>query len=183
MLNWPGTKAKAEAGVSSMVATSAVSRRTRVTGTGIGRRLPGDGARPSSHASGTLWPVDIRHLQTHRSQPFPHRTCESLHQLIAEIVISLAFLSQASSIDPEDPHELGSAGIECPTIGWYQPRPIQNVILTQGCDDDRLLTGGMQLEGHRALPKQVELIGWLAFTKQIVPGSETQVACTAGDRR
>src|SRR6516162_11147538 len=40
----------------------------------------------------------------------------------------------------------------------------------------------MQLEGHRALPQQIEFIGRFAFAKQIGPGHETQVARTAGER-
>src|SRR6516165_10274738 len=71
MLNWPGTKAKAEAGVSSRVVTPAISRRTRVTRIGAGTRLSGDDARPFSSASRTSWFADIYQLQKHHSQPFP----------------------------------------------------------------------------------------------------------------
>src|SRR5271165_6132781 len=106
MLNCPSAKAKAEAGLSSRVATSAVSRRTRPTRTGNGRRLSGDGAWPSFQASGASWPVNIGHLQTHRAQPFPHGAGETLHQLVTQSVIGLAFLSQASGIDPEHADEL-----------------------------------------------------------------------------
>src|SRR6516225_5473107 len=71
MLNWPGTKAKEKAGVSSRVVTPAISRRTRVTRTGTGRRLSDAGARPSSLALRPSWTVDIRHLQTHCAQHCP----------------------------------------------------------------------------------------------------------------
>src|SRR5208337_2918926 len=121
MLNWPAKKAKAEGGVSSRVATSAISRRTRLTRTGNGRRLSTDTARPSFRPSRASLPVDIRHLQTCRAQPFPHGAGETLHQLVAEIVIGLAFLSQTSGIYPEDAHELESARVECPAIGRHQP--------------------------------------------------------------
>ena len=41
----------------------------------------------------------------------------------------------------------------------------------------------MQLEGNRALSKQIELIGCFAFTEQVFPGGEAQVSCAARDRR
>jgi hypothetical protein len=45
-------------------------------------------------------------LQTHRAEPFSHGTGKALHQLVTEIVIGLAFVAQASGVDPEHPHEL-----------------------------------------------------------------------------
>ena len=64
-----------------------------------------DRARTSARVSRASWPVDVRHLQTRRAQPFPHGAGKTLHQLVAEVVISLAFVSQAPSVDPEHPHE------------------------------------------------------------------------------
>ena len=58
---------------------------------------------PISRAS---WPIDIGHLQARRAQPFPHGAGETLHQLVAEIMVGLAFLSQASCIDPEHADEV-----------------------------------------------------------------------------
>ena len=120
-------------------------------GKGRGRRLWCESARLSSRSSAT-WSIDTRHLQTHCAQPFPHGAGETLHQLVAEVVIDLAFVSQASRVDPEDADELGSAGIECPTIGRHQPRSVEDLTLPQRSYDKWLLTGGMQLEGHSALP-------------------------------
>ena len=51
-------------------------------------------------------PVDIRHLQTHRAQPFPHRAGKTLHQFVTEIVIGLALVSQAARVDPKDADEV-----------------------------------------------------------------------------
>ena len=65
----------------------------------------GFGARPSSRVSRASWAIDIRHLQAHRAQPFPHGAGETLHQLVTEIVIGLAFVAQASGVNPEHPHE------------------------------------------------------------------------------
>src|SRR6516165_2136971 len=62
------------------------------------------------------WSINIRHLQTHRAQPFPHRAGKTLHQLVTEIVISLAFVSQAARVDPKHPNEIRRARIECPQI-------------------------------------------------------------------
>ena len=68
-----------------------------------------------------------------------------MRALVAEVVISLAFVSQTPSVDPEHPHELRRARIECPETGRHQPRPVEDVAFAQGRNDQRLLTRRVQL--------------------------------------
>ena len=65
--------------------------------------------------------IDIEDLQPGRVQPLHQHRQESLHHLVAEIVVRLAFAAQAGGIDAGSARQLNRAGVEHPAVRRNQP--------------------------------------------------------------
>src|SRR5580658_5419845 len=99
MLNWPGVKSSGcpERGLSSSVQVSMVSWRLPNTSNGTGTIGPRSAAARSAGAAATT--VDIEELEPGRLQALEHGRGEATHELVAELVIGLAFPAQANTVE------------------------------------------------------------------------------------
>jgi hypothetical protein len=86
-----------------------------------------------------LWPwsspngVNVEQLETRRLQPLFHNLAETFQNLVSEIVILLALRAQTFPIKRNRAHRFNGVRVKFSLVGRQQPRPAQNLSLTQGC--------------------------------------------------
>ena len=79
---------------------------------------------------------NIEHLHLRSMQPANQDRDDSFHQIVAQMMIVLAFLAQAGSIHCNRASQLDRLGVEGPAVGWNQPRDTNDISGRKGKERD-----------------------------------------------
>src|SRR5690348_15568498 len=140
----------------------------------MGSETPG-GAPISSAMSG----INVQQLHAGRLQPVLEDLAKALKQLVAEVVILLAFVAQTFAVERDGAGEFDGASIRAPKIWGDQPGPSEDVVFLERFDGDGRAVRLKDLQRHAALAQEIELIGLLALAEQVSTRLETHVGRAA----
>jgi len=110
--------------------------------------------------------IEIQQLQARCLEALLEDVRESLEQLIAEMVIFLAFGSQALAIQGNGAGDLHGPAIKMPIIGRNQPRPTDDLSLCNRLNRERASFSAVNLQRDLAVADDIKLVGFITFTKE-----------------
>src|SRR5690242_15731641 len=176
MLNWPGAHDMAASSMSRLTVSCVSRRRASTRWTRGGAK--GASARVSADGNVT---IDIQQLQLRQLEVADRDIGETAHQVVAELVVRLAFPTQALAIQADDAGWLHRDGVEVPPVGLEEPRPADGVALAPGGDDERLASRGCDLDRDTAVADDVERRRRLPDVDDVLAGFEVVEAAAPGD--
>src|SRR5512141_1020163 len=113
---------------------------------------------PSQVPRGRLGGVDVEELKARRVEALPDDVGEALEELVAELVVLLAFLPQAAAVEGDRPRELRRPRAEAPAVGGHEPRPAEDVAVVDRLDRDGAAGRRRDLDGDLSVAEDEEVV-------------------------
>jgi hypothetical protein len=106
---------------------------------------------------------------------------EAFHYFVAEVMIFVAFSSEALAVQCDSTSEFNGSCVEEPLIGRNEPRPADYTAFAESLDSNGAASGSKDFESDLALSDEVEFISHFAFAMDVFAGVKADVRGAADE--
>jgi hypothetical protein len=121
-------------------------------------------------------------LRTHSFQAALRNARKSLQEFVAKIVVLFSFPAKAVTIHSERSSRIEGSGRELPAIRGKQPRPTQNIAVSESHDVEGTPALGGYVKLNSSLADEVELVGVFALVKNEFPSLKAHIRGATGNQ-